>query len=52
MKQSLATIGHWRIFAFFSGVPTRIRYNNSKIVAKRIIGAPARELINAFVNGG
>jgi transposase len=41
--------GHRRAFEFFSGVPRRISYDNSKIAIKRVICGRERELTDAFL---
>ena len=41
--------GHARAFEFFGGVPYRISYDNSKVLASKIIGAHKRELTDGFL---
>jgi len=41
--------GHVRAFAFFGGVPRRIRYDNSKIAVARITGTRDRKLTGEFL---
>src|SRR6516165_1962491 len=41
--------GHVRAFAFFGGVPRRIRYDNSKVAVARITGGRDRTLTDAFL---
>ncbi|HWL07372.1 MAG TPA: IS21 family transposase [Planctomicrobium sp.] len=41
--------GHVRAFAFFGGVPTRIRYDNSKIVVSKILSQRERKLTTEFL---
>lgn len=41
--------GHVRAFEFFGGVPRRITYDNSKIVASKIIGPRKRQLTDGFL---
>jgi transposase len=41
--------GHLRAFAFFGGVPRRIRYDNSKIAVARITGSRSRKVTEAFL---
>jgi transposase len=41
--------GHVRAFAFFSGVPQRISYDNSKVLVSKIIGPHARKLTDGFL---
>jgi len=36
--------GHLRAFEYFGGVPRRIRYDNSKIAVKQIVGARERQI--------
>jgi len=40
--------GHVRAFAFFGFVPPWIRYDNSRVAVKKILGARERELTVAF----
>jgi len=40
--------GHVRAFAYFGGVPTRIRYDNTKIAVARILGGERRQRTRAF----
>jgi len=42
--------GHVRAFEFFGGVPKRISYDNSKILASKIIGTYKRNLTDGFLN--
>jgi transposase len=41
--------GHVRAFEFFSGVPHRISYDNSKVMVSKIIGPRQRELTHGFL---
>ncbi len=41
--------GHRRAFEFFSGVPRRISYDNSKIAVSKIVGPRRRELTREFL---
>jgi transposase len=41
--------GHARAFEFFGGVPYRISYDNSKVLASKIIGAHKRKLTDGFL---
>ena len=41
--------GHVEAFKFFGGVPARITYDNSKIMASRIIGPRVRQLTDGFL---
>jgi len=41
--------GHARAFEFFGGVPQRISYDNSKVLASKIIGAHERKLTDGFL---
>jgi transposase len=41
--------GHVRAFAFFGGVPRRIRYDNSRIAVARITGSRDRKVTDAFL---
>ena len=40
--------GHVRAFAYFSAVPTRILYDNTKIAVARILGGEERQRTRAF----
>src|ERR1039457_2796945 len=40
--------GHVRAFAYFSAVPTRIRYDDTKIAVARILGGEERQRTRAF----
>jgi len=40
--------GHVRAFEFFGGVPTRISYDNTKVLASKILGAHEREVTSGF----
>jgi transposase len=40
--------GHVRAFAYFGGVPTRILYDNTKIVVAKILGGEERQRTRAF----
>ena len=41
--------GHLRAFACFGGVPTRISYDNAKVLVARIIGPHDKRLTDAFL---
>jgi len=41
--------GHVRAFAFFGGVPHRISYDNSRVLAAKIIGSRERKLTEGFL---
>ena len=41
--------GHVRAFEFFGGVPTRISYDNSKVLVSKIIGPHERKLTDGFL---
>lgn len=41
--------GHVRAFAFFGGVPTRISYDNSRVMVAKITGSRSRELTHEFL---
>lgn len=41
--------GHVRAFGFFSGVPRRISYDNSRVLVSKIIGAHERTLTDGFL---
>jgi len=41
--------GHVRAFEFFGGVPTRISYDNTRVLVARIIGAHERKLSDGFL---
>ena len=41
--------GHARAFEFFSGVPQRISYDNSKVLVSKVIGAHERKLTDGFL---
>ena len=41
--------GHVRGFAFFGGVPRRITYDNSRVMAARIVGPRQRRLTHGFL---
>jgi transposase len=41
--------GHVRAFEFFGGVPQRISYDNTKVLASQIIGAHERKLTDGFL---
>ena len=41
--------GHLRAFNFFGGVPTRITYDNSRVMIKKITGCHAREFTDGFL---
>ena len=41
--------GHLRAFAFFGGVPTRISYDNAKVLVARIVGPHDKRLSDAFL---
>lgn len=40
--------GHVRAFGFFGGVPHRIRYDNSRVMVRQIVGARQREVTQGF----
>ncbi len=40
--------GHLRAFKFFGGVPTRISYDNTKVLAAKILGPHERKLTPGF----
>ena len=40
--------GHVRAFAFFGGVPHHIRYDNSKVMVRKIVGTRQREVTQGF----
>ena len=40
--------GHLRAFKFFGGVPTRISYDNAKVLAAQILGPHERKLTDGF----
>ena len=40
---------HMRAFAFFGGVPTRITYDNTRVLIKKILSAHDRELTDGFL---
>jgi transposase len=40
--------GHVRAFAYFGGVPTRILYDNAKVVVVRILGGEERQRTRTF----
>ena len=40
--------GHLRAFEFFGGVPTRISYDNAKVLAAQILGPHERKLTDGF----
>ena len=40
--------GHLRAFEYLGGVPQRIRYDNSKVMVRRIVGARQREVTQGF----
>lgn len=40
--------GHVRAFEYLGGVPPRIRYDNSKVAVRRIVGARQREVTQGF----
>jgi transposase len=41
--------GHARAFEYFGGVPYRISYDNTKVLASKIIGPHERELTDGFL---
>ena len=41
--------GHARAFESFGGVPTRISYDNSKVMVAKIVGAHERKLTDGFL---
>jgi len=41
--------GHVRAFEFFGGIPTRITYDNAKVLVSAIIGPHARKLTDGFL---
>jgi transposase len=41
--------GHVRAFETFGGVPTRISYDNSKVLVSKIVGAHERKLTDGFL---
>ncbi|MEJ2725141.1 MAG: IS21 family transposase [Deltaproteobacteria bacterium] len=41
--------GHVRAFEFFGGVPTRISYDNTRVLVAKIIGAHERKLTDGFL---
>lgn len=41
--------GHRRAFEFFSGVPKRISYDNTRVAVAKIVGRRGRELTRAFL---
>jgi transposase len=41
--------GHVRAFEFFGGVPTRITYDNSKVMVSKILGVHKRKLTDGFL---
>jgi len=41
--------GHAEAFEFFGGVPTRISYDNSRVLVSKIIGPRDRELTDGFL---
>ena len=41
--------GHVRAFEFFGGVPTRISYDNTRVLVAKIIGAHERKLSDGFL---
>jgi transposase len=41
--------GHAEAFEFFGGVPTRISYDNSKVLVSKIIGPRGRKLTEGFL---
>lgn len=41
--------GHVRAFESFGGVPTRISYDNSKVLVSKIVGAHERKLTDGFL---
>ncbi len=40
---------HMRAFEFFGGVPTRITYDNTRVLVKKILSAHDRELTDGFL---
>lgn len=40
--------GHVRAFEFFGGVPGHIRYDNSKVMVRKIVGTRQREVTQGF----
>ncbi len=40
--------GHARAFEFFGGIPTRISYDNAKVLAAQILGPHERKLTDGF----
>ena len=40
--------GHLRAFEFFGGVPTRISYDNAKVLVSKILGPHERKLTDGF----
>lgn len=41
--------GHLRAFEFFGGVPTRITYDNTRVLVSKIIGSHERSLTQGFL---
>ena len=41
--------GHARAFEFFGGVPTRISYDNSKVLVSQVLGSCERKLTDGFL---
>jgi len=41
--------GHVRAFEFFGGVPSRITYDNSRVLVSKIIGSHERSLTDGFI---
>ena len=41
--------GHVRAFEFFGGIPTRITYDNAKVLVSAIIGPHSRKLTDGFL---
>lgn len=41
--------GHVRAFKFFGGVPTRITYDNSRVMVSQILGIHKRRLTDGFL---
>jgi transposase len=41
--------GHARAFAFFGGVPARVRYDNSRLAVVKLVGAHERHLSKEFL---
>jgi transposase len=41
--------GHVRAFEFFGGVPTRITYDNSRVMVSKILGTHKRKLTDGFL---